>query len=198
MKEQTCLRHCHLRKDFGFPREEARHDLGSKSSFKQGDANRLLACYSNKPRGRRPGGTDTARPSSSVWKQNTRSKSSKDVIVVKDDVIPAARGQNMLEKAVMIVRRDHNWGIPEPFSDPDECGDGKAESGGSRECAEGGRSSTSAKEEDAPGNQDVIRTKKKLEKDGCLYPACKASEVCHIYRQQWWIRSTISERKISH
>ena len=51
------------------------------------------------------------------------------------------------------MRRDHNRRIPELFSDPDECHwDGIADSGGSRECAEGGRSSTNAKEEDAPAS----------------------------------------------
>ena len=48
----------------------------------------------------------------------------------------------------------------------------------SRECAEGGRSSdnaTNAKEEDAPGNQDVDQD----EKEGTPLPN-KASEVWHI------------------
>ena len=61
--------------------------------------------------------------------------------------------------------------------------DGIADSGGSRECAESGRSSnnaTNAKEEDAPGNQDVIEINQ-YDKEGIpLDLPNRTSEVCHI------------------
>ena len=70
----------------------------------------------------------------------------------------------------MIVRTDHKLSrdsSPELFSDQAECGDGIADSGGSREHS---WSSTNAKEEDAPGNLDVIEMDRD-DKFGCLYPA---------------------------
>ena len=69
------------------------------------------------------------------------------MIVVEDD-IPAAK---MTEQAGESCNERVKGCL---FSDPAECGDGIADSGGSRERAEGGGSSvnaTNAKEEDAPG-----------------------------------------------
>ena len=68
------------------------------------------------------------------------------------------------------------------MSDSDECGGGIAELGGSREHKEGGRCSnnaTDAKEEDAPGNQEVVEIDQD-EKEETPLPN-KALEVCHIH-----------------
>ena len=87
-----------------------------------------------------------------------------DVIVVEDD-IPASKmteqaGESRHERVKGSLSQDSS---PELFSDPAECGDGIADSGGSREDAKGGRSSnnaTNAKEEGVLDNQQVIEIDK--------------------------------------
>ena len=80
------------------------------------------------------------------------------MIVVEDDK-PAAKMTEQAGESCHDCVRKRSQSRAELLSDPAECGDGIADSEGSRQHAEGGRSSnnaTNAKEEDAPSNQDVI------------------------------------------
>ena len=107
----------------------------------------ILACYSGERGGLKGQIQQLCKTKRPV------TESSKDVIVVEDNK-PAVKmteqaGESCHDRVKRSQSRDSS---PELFSDPAECGDGIADSGGSREHAESGMSSnnaTNAKEEDA-------------------------------------------------
>ena len=154
-----------------------RSTRSSGSPSKQRDSNQLTITSLLLRQTRAAGEPSTAKSSTST-KENAASRSSKDVIVVEDDMSAATKTEQGGESCDGHAKRSRSRdSSPELFSDPaggDECDDVVAGSAGSRE---GGGSSDSAKE-DAPGNRDVIVIDQD-EKEGLPLPN-KMSEVCYI------------------